>query len=393
MILFNGTERKFGGARMKSDRNREIPVNIERSLWGISAGRCEFEGCNCFLGINPITMETGNYGEKAHIEAVSKGGARYREVMDVEELNSTDNLMLMCAKCHKTIDDNPEIYPVERLREMKKSHENRVYWLTEYDNVQQSYMVGYFANIKNYQPEFDNVQFCKALVSDKKIPSERYINLIGSSNMPFSDGTKEFYFVQEKQIEQGVERVIKQCIHENENISIFALAPIPLLMKLGEKISDIANISVFQCHRKEDKWSWDRDNKDIVNFIIRMPEQVNQKRVAINISLSADIIDSRVKHTVGEISTYKITIENPNRLFVTNKGIIDDYIKAFRNCMETIKNDNPEIEEVLVFPAMPNSLAIRTGMDYMPKCDPTLIIYDQVEQSKDFIETITIGGK
>lgn len=71
---------------MKSDRNREIPVKIERSLWGISAGRCEFEGCNCFLGINPITMETGNYGEKAHIEAVSKGGARYREVMDVEEL-------------------------------------------------------------------------------------------------------------------------------------------------------------------------------------------------------------------------------------------------------------------------------------------------------------------
>ena len=107
---------------MKSDRNREIPVKIERSLWGISAGRCEFEGCNCFLGINPITMETGNYGEKAHIEAVSKGGARYREVMDVEELNSTDNLMLMCAKCHKTIDDNPEIYTVEMLREMKKSH-------------------------------------------------------------------------------------------------------------------------------------------------------------------------------------------------------------------------------------------------------------------------------
>ena len=53
------------------------------------------------------------------------------------------------------------------------------------------------ANIKNYQPEFDNAQFCKALVSDKKIPSERYINLIGSSNMLFSDGTKEFYLIQE----------------------------------------------------------------------------------------------------------------------------------------------------------------------------------------------------
>lgn len=393
MVRLNEKEHKFGGGRMKTDRNRDIPINVERTLWGISAGRCEFEGCNCFLGINPITMETGNYGEKAHIEAVSKGGARYREVMDVTELNSTDNLMLMCAKCHKTIDDNPENYPVERLREMKKNHENRVYWMTKYDDVQKSYMIGYFANIKSYQPEFDNTLFCKALVSDKKIPSERYINLIGSSNMPFSDGTKEFYLIQEKQIEQAMERVINQCIHENENISIFALAPIPLLIKLGQKISDIANVSVFQCHRKEEKWSWDKENKDVVNFITQVPERVNQKRVAINISLSADIIDSRIKDRVGEISTYKITIENPNRLFVTNKGIIDAYIKTFRNCMEKIKSDNPGIEEVLVFPAMPNSLAIRTGMDYMPKCDPVLIIYDQIEQSKDFIEAITIGDK
>ena len=38
MILFNEIEHKFGGERMKSDRNREIPVKIERSLWGISAG-------------------------------------------------------------------------------------------------------------------------------------------------------------------------------------------------------------------------------------------------------------------------------------------------------------------------------------------------------------------
>lgn len=72
MVRLNEKEHKFGGGRMKTDRNRDIPINVERTLWGISAGRCEFEGCNCFLGINPITMETGNYGEKAHIEAVSK---------------------------------------------------------------------------------------------------------------------------------------------------------------------------------------------------------------------------------------------------------------------------------------------------------------------------------
>lgn len=377
---------------MKTNRNREIPVSVERALWGISAGRCEFEGCNKYLGINPIIMGHGNFAEKAHIEAVNKGGARYREVMDVVELNSTDNIMLMCPQCHKTIDDSPEMYPVERLKEMKKKHEERVYWLTEFDDVQKSYMIGYFADISDYQPIYDNAQFCKALVSDRKIPSERYIKYIGAENIPLNDGTKEFYFIQEKCIESGVERVVKQCIQENENISVFALAPIPLLIKLGEKLSDMSNISVFQCHRKEDKWSWDRENRDVVEFIVSGPKSKNQNRVALNISLSADIVSSRIENVVGDISTYKITIKNPNRGFVTNKMIIDDYIASFRNCLEQIKKDNPDVREVLVFSAMPNSLALRTGMDYMPKCDPKLIIYDQVKQSKDFIKTIKIGG-
>lgn len=377
---------------MANGRNRNISSTVEKTLWGLAAGRCEFEGCNCFIGYNPITKEDNNYAEKAHIEAVNKGGARYREDMSIDELNSPDNLMLTCARCHKTIDDNPKLYPVERLRAMKKKHEERVYWLTEFDNVQKSYMVGYFANICNYQPEYDDALFCKALISDRKIPSERHINNIGSSNMPLNDGTKGFYQIQEKCIEQGVERVIKQCIQKNENVSVFALAPIPLLMKLGEKLNDITNISVFQCHRKEDKWSWERDNKDVVKYLTFFSKLKKQKRVALNISLSADIIDSRIKSVVGDIATYKITIENPNRGFVTNKVIIDNYVKAFRDCMEQIKKDNPEIEEILIFPAMPNSLAIRTGMDYMPKCDPKLIIYDQVKQSNDFIETIMIGG-
>lgn len=377
---------------MKTNRNREIPVIIERTLWGVSAGRCEFEGCNQFLGINHITKEAGNYAEKAHIEAVNKGGARYREVMDVKKLNSTDNLMLMCARCHKTIDDNEAEYPVERLRMMKKNHEERVYWLTEFDDVQKSYMIGYFANISNFEPSYDNGLYCKALVSDKKIPVERYLNNIGTSNMPFNDGTKEFYKVQETVIKQGVERIVKQCIQNNENISVFALAPIPLLMKLGEKLRDISNISVYQCHRKENKWSWERDNTDKVEYLTYCPEQKNQRRVALNISLSADIIDSRIESVVGDMAKYKITIRNPERGFVTNKTIIDDYIRVLRNCMERIKNDNPRIEEILVFPAMPNSLAIRTGMDYMPKCDPRLVIYDQVNQKDTFIEAITIGG-
>ena len=348
--------------------------------------------CNIFLGINSYTMDQGNFSEKAHIEAVGKMGPRYRELMENDELNSADNLMLLCKVCHKTIDDNPGKYPVDRLKQIKRDHEERVYYLTRCKDIQKSYMIGYFSAIAENKPEFENDLFCKALISDKKIPSVRYINLIGSTNIYYADGTKDYYSVQEKLIESETERIIKQCIRENENLSVFALAPIPLLIKLGKQLSDIPNVSVFQCHRKEDKWSWEENNHDTVDFILESPNKKGQERVALNLSLSADISETRITRSVGDIPIYKITIDNPNRNFVTNKEIMDQYVCAYRRCMEEIKYDNPDLKEVLVFPAMPNSLAIRTGMDYMPKCDPKLIIYDQIKQTNDFIETIAIGG-
>lgn len=379
---------------MKTNRGRDISIRTERTLWAASAGRCEFRGCNESLISHHVTNEEGNFVEKAHIEAVSKGGARYRELMDDKELNSAENIMLMCAKCHKLVDDNPEQYTVEELKRMKREHEKRVYWLTEFDNVQKSYLIAYFANIKQFVPRYEDRLLCSAVVNDHKIPSGKYATHIGIEGEHFNDGTLQYYMDEVAVLEKNVERSVKTVLNREENLSVFALAPMPLLIKLGELLRDISNVSVYQCHRdKEDKWSWDDRNTDKVDFITQYPEEGNCKEIALNISLSADIIQSRINDTVGDMPTYKITIDSPNRLFVKNKKIMDDFIETFRQCVEHIKIHNPQIERILVFPSMPNSLAVRMGMDYMPKTDPEFDIYDQVEAGKNFIKTITIGGK
>jgi hypothetical protein len=56
---------------------KPIPAMTERLLWGVAAGRCEFEGCNKPLYKHDVTQTTGNYAEKAHIHAVSSGGSRH----------------------------------------------------------------------------------------------------------------------------------------------------------------------------------------------------------------------------------------------------------------------------------------------------------------------------
>ena len=72
---------------------RNIQPKIERLLWGIAAGRCEFRGCNKVLYRHEVTGDSDNYAEKAHIHAVNPGGARF--CPDNEDfLNSEKNELL-----------------------------------------------------------------------------------------------------------------------------------------------------------------------------------------------------------------------------------------------------------------------------------------------------------
>lgn len=375
---------------MKTDRGRNIKPIIEKSLWGISAGRCEFQGCNKYLGEHQITKEHGNFGEKAHIEAVSKGGARFKELMPENELNSSDNIMLLCPICHKLIDEHPDEYPVKRLQEMKRKHEWRIYQVTAVDDIQTSLMMNYFANIKDFSPIYDDKLFCRAVVKNGKIPAYNNSISLGTENMPLNDGTEMFYRIQEEVLNCSKERIIKPSIRNGENISLFALAPMPLLIKLGTLFSDISNVSVYQCHRTGEKWAW-KDSGEKVNYQIETPNTIKENEVALNLSLSADIENNRIEKCFKNISVYKITIPETNRTFVETEKIADGFVQTFRKCIELIKRENPGIRHINIFPAMPNSLAVRLGMDYMPKTDPKLIIYDQIDSEHGFIKTLEIG--
>lgn len=376
---------------MKTDRGRNIKPTIEKCLWGISAGRCEFQGCNKYLGEHLLTKETGNFGEKAHIEAVNKGGARFKELMMENDLNSSENIMLLCPTCHKLIDEHPNEYSVERLREMKRKHEWRIYQVTAVDDIQTSLIFNYFSKINDYSPMYDDILFCRAIIKNGKIPVHNNSITLGTENFPMSDGTETYYKFQEEVLTKAKERIIKPSIKKGENISIFALAPIPLLIKLGTLFSDITNVSVYQCHRTGEKWAW-KEYGDIVNYYINSPSNSDKIEVALNISLSTYIDNNRIESCLGSIPIYELKILEPSRTFVETEKIANDFIHAFRECIELIKRENPKIQLVHIFPSMPNSLAIRLGMDYMPKSDPHLMLYDQINFKVGFIKTIEIGA-
>ena len=64
-------------------------------------------------------------GECCHIEAVSKGGARYNDTTTEDEKNSESNLVLMCSRHHTVIDSDCSTYTTDVLKQMKADHEQQ----------------------------------------------------------------------------------------------------------------------------------------------------------------------------------------------------------------------------------------------------------------------------
>ncbi|WP_146142599.1 Shedu anti-phage system protein SduA domain-containing protein [Paraburkholderia sp. BL18I3N2] len=81
--------------------------------------RCTFPGCNASL-----LSDSGIFtGEIANIKALSSGGAKYDATATLAEITDLDNLIVLCANHHRTIDFEAELYPIDWLRKVRREHE------------------------------------------------------------------------------------------------------------------------------------------------------------------------------------------------------------------------------------------------------------------------------
>jgi hypothetical protein len=96
-----------------SDRTRKI-------LWARASARCSL--CRVQVAGDPTdTDDPSVFGEEAHIAARSPGGPRARQYAG--DIDGYDNLILLCSRHHKEIDDQVNAYTEARLLEIKKEHE------------------------------------------------------------------------------------------------------------------------------------------------------------------------------------------------------------------------------------------------------------------------------
>jgi len=104
-----------------------ISEHDRKILWAKAGNRCSYryEGivCDEELVISKGEKQT-LVGEECHI--ISKKAVDKRYIAEFPNRDSYDNLILMCRKHHKVIDDNQEEYTIDALQSMKRGHEESV---------------------------------------------------------------------------------------------------------------------------------------------------------------------------------------------------------------------------------------------------------------------------
>ena len=104
-----------------------IPIKELKALLQKSGNRCAFPGCGeillheCDETDDPVVLS-----KIAHIVAESLDGPRGNYPLSTEERNKEVNLLILCGKHHDIIDNTPQLYTVERLRQIKEDHETLI---------------------------------------------------------------------------------------------------------------------------------------------------------------------------------------------------------------------------------------------------------------------------
>lgn len=91
-----------------------------------SGGVCAFPKCGRHLTYEAINGDDASVGEAAHIRGEKPNAARYDPSMSDQERDAIDNLIYMCPGDHTIIDKVEADWPVDKLINLKKNHEETV---------------------------------------------------------------------------------------------------------------------------------------------------------------------------------------------------------------------------------------------------------------------------
>lgn len=371
-------ERTFQPKRTDISWRRTISNDVKIMLAVRTAGRCQFRDCNRFLFRHPINGLAGNFAEFAHIIGFRPDGPRGRSVKRPRDINGISNLMLLCQSCHKLIDDREDLYPVYTLKDYKRLHEQRIRLLTESKKTNITSVVTLTGRIRGQDVEILDSDIDEALFprfSEKGRDCNIDLRSLGDLN-PENMKSAAAAITSNLQRLYGLGFSGGQVGH----VSVFAYAPIPLLVHLGAQISNKVTTDFFQRHRSTESWKWKNGNGRLIFSTKLQKRGSDLAKAALIISISGKIfpkdLPERIlkSHYIYEISAGP---KIPQADLLKTRADLDRFRQSYEAWQgNLLQRHQGRVGNVDIFAAVPIPVAMMLGFARLPKIAPALRIYE-----------------
>lgn len=357
--------------------SRGIRPPTQLMLYGIAAGHCQLEGCRTCLTAHHVDQTPGNFGEKAHIVAFRKKGPRGELIDEVDDINGIENLMLLCAPCHKKIDDNKDDYPRERLLKIKRDAEAFVRAAMAQRDDLRTHVITLAAPIHG-KPVMISDQRVREALRPRYAASQDFTR-IDLNTITVGD-TEAFYAAAQEQLTSQIADIqrLGGPLLQVGHASVFALGPIPLLIKLGTLLTDKIDADFFQRHQEED-WTW-KPSASPTRFELTLPTAPDATGpVVALLSLSGTISHTDLPPDLaGSPNIFEMTLgeRTSDRTFLRTR----DDLAAFRSAWIGLQAEVSRLvgvgAPINLVPAIPAPIAVLCGRVRHPKAQGNLIVYD-----------------
>lgn len=387
---------KKNGDGMAADKAepRSAPTSIpdaERlKLWVRSGGRCAL--CNTFLLEDEFTAQVYNFGEMAHNvgRVESDRSPRGLDPLPIEDRNKADNLLLLCEKHHKLIDDGVKRaeYAVEYLRKIKNGHEDRIHYLTGMKPDQQTTVLRVVGDIRSGIVELSREHVRKTVLADDRYPyyalafqgQDFEIDLRG---LP-AEGTPLYWQAGYERIREALQHRLHEGVQRGEvrHLSVFAIARIPLLISLGHMLDDKIPLALYGKHRDgEEGWRWDSAAPVHTFEYVELQAGTDSTKVAVVINLSGTIQLNELPDHIGQdFYIFEIRPQGvvPNRSILQARDSLANFSACYHLLLSHLERGHKAAREIHLFPAIPVTAAVACGRGLMRDAHPAVIVYDRV---------------
>ncbi|MGC5000059.1 SAVED domain-containing protein [Streptomyces sp. DT195] len=351
-----------------------------------------------------MTDRTIRLGELAHIVGQQQTAGSPRGSHELDERDTADNLMLVCADEHDEIDarETLNVFTVEKLRALKRAHEDRIKHVTGLTADRTTTLVRMIGRVRGQEVELTRETAAATVITSadrfplflesysrhgvevelRHLPGESLIDLRNINGEDVAD--HDYYKAATAVIDSVVDHQLNHGIARDHvaHLSVFGFARLPLLIYLGARLDDTVPTDVYQRHRHDETWCWSTDTP-IVDFEVQVDQgDVPADEAVLVLNVSGTIQPGEIPTALAGLRRYRVAVLDAPAApdVMRNRASLGRFEVCLRNLFADLEAKAKHIKRLHVLPALPLSAGVTLGRVHDRQVHPSLKIYDRTER-------------